>query len=421
MSTSKYLIIGSSHAGLSALDAIRLLDTEGSVTMVTRDRCLPYSPTILPYVVSGQADPEKVFLRDADAMDRQDVTFIKGDVLTAVDTETHCVALSSGKSLKYDKLLLATGATPVLPPVAGLDDVPHHVLRTLDDALKLRSTLADKRSALVIGAGLIGMHAAENLAKAGLDVTIVEALPQVLPDYFDEDAAGMIQKVFSDEGIKVHTGSSVKQVSGSNGDRVVTLDSGEEISVDLLLISTGVRPVFDYLTEAGIEVDLGILVDDRMRTSAEDVWAAGDVAQAAGFFDSGKRLNGTLPDAVEQGRIAGMDMSGDPALKPYKGGISMNTYKFFGHKAFSIGLIKKGSASSDGLEVDRVSLPASQRYQKLVFQGDRLVGAVSINTDLDPGVMFEIVRRKVDLEDVKAQFADHPQETGRILMTKIWR
>ena len=158
-----------------------------------------------------------------------------------------------------------------------------------------------------------------------------------------------------------------------------------------------------------------------MRTSAEKVWAAGDVAQAPGFFGSEKRLNGTLPDASEQGRIAGMDMVGDSALKPYKGGIGMNTYKFFGHRAFSIGLLKTGDGSSNGLEVDQVASPASQRYQKLLFQNGRLVGAQSINTDLDPGVMSEVIRRKIDLKDMKAQFVDHPQETGRILMTKLWR
>jgi phenylglyoxylate dehydrogenase epsilon subunit len=116
-----------------------------------------------------------------------------------------------------------------------------------------------------------------------------------------------------------------------------------------------------------------------------------------------------------------MDMVGDSALKPYKGGIGMNTYKFFGHRTFSIGLIKEGTTGSDGLEVDRVFSPASQRYQKLVFQDDRLVGALSINMDLDPGVMFEVIRRRIDLKDMKAQFVDHPLETGRILMTKVWR
>jgi phenylglyoxylate dehydrogenase epsilon subunit len=372
-------------------------------------------------VVSGDADPEKIFLRDEEAMGQLNVTFLKGEGVTTVDTKAGSVRLSSGESLSYEKLLLATGATPVIPPVTGLDDVPHHVLRTLDDATKLRNALENKHTALVIGAGLIGMHAAENLAKIGVEVTMVEALPHVLPEYFDEDGASLIQQAFSDRGIMMVMGCTVKQVAQSNGAQLVTLSSGETISSDLILVATGVRPSFEYLTDTDLEVDQGILVDDRMRTSVEGVWAAGDVAQAPGFFGSDKRLNGTLPDASEQGRIAGMDMVEDSALKPYKGGIGMNTYKFFRHRAFSIGLIKEGHAASDGLEVDRVASPASQRYQKLLFQDDRLVGALSINTNLDPGVMFEVIRRRIDLKDIKAQFVDHPQETGRTLMTRIWR
>ena len=421
MPAMKYLIIGSSHAGLAALDAIRLQDKDGSVTLVTRDDSLPYSPTILPYVVSGDADPEKIFLRDEKAMDRRNVTLLRGESVTTLDAKDHSVRLSSGDSLSYEKLLLATGAVPVLPHVSGLENVPHHVLRTLEDAMKLRKNLENKRRALVIGAGLIGMHAAENLAKIGVEVTIVEAMPHVLPDYFDEDGATLIQQAFRDKGIMMHMGCTVKHVSRSNGAQLVTLNSGGTISSDLILVATGVRPSMDYLSEADIETDQGILVDDRMRTSADGVWAAGDVAQAPGFFNEDKRLNGTLPDASEQGRIAGMDMVGDSALKPYKGGIGMNTCKFFGHRAFSIGLIKEENRTSDGWEVDRMTSPASQRYQKLLFQHDRLVGVLSINTDLDPGVMFEIIRRRIDLKDIKARFVDQPQETGRILMTKVWR
>ena len=198
MPSTKYLIIGSSHAGLSALDAIRLQDTEGSITLVTREESLPYSPTILPYVISGDAEPEKIFLRDEQALDRLNVSFLKGETVTAVDVKAGSVTLSSGDNLGYEKLLLATGSTPVIPPVTGLEDVPHHVLRTLDDAMKLRSALENKRTALVIGAGLIGMHAAENLAKIGVEVTVVEALPYVLPQYFDEDGASLIQQAFSE-------------------------------------------------------------------------------------------------------------------------------------------------------------------------------------------------------------------------------
>jgi len=417
MHHTKYLIIGSSHAGLSALDAIRLQDKEGSLILVTQESCLPYSPTILPYVLSGQAQPEKVFLRDQQSLDGLSVVFKPGAKVVAVDGSSRQVTLQSGEKIKYEKLLLATGAAPKLPPVQGLEAVPHHVLRTLEDALGLRSKIQKGGTALVMGAGLIGLHAAENLAKGGMKVVVVEALSQVLPGYFDEEASQIICKAFSDNGIKIRLNEKVSRVKGGDGETALSLVSGESISAGLIVVATGVQPRVEVLAGSGVEVDQGILVDERMRTNVSGIWAAGDVAQARGFFESSKILNATLPNAVEQGRIAGMDMVDDPALKVYQGAVSLNTYKFFGHRAFSVGMIR----AEEGCEVEKVVVPESFKYQKLVFKGDHLVGASGINSDLDPGVMFQLIRRKTYLGDVKARFCASPVDISRVMMTSMWR
>jgi phenylglyoxylate dehydrogenase epsilon subunit len=264
------------------------------------------------------------------------------------------------------------------------------------------------------------MHAAENLSRAGLQVTLVEALGQVLPGYFDAEAAGLIEKTFAGQGVKVLTGTEAGRVSQSNGRCTLELESGQGVTGDILLVATGVRPNIDFLEGTGIEVDQGVLVDGRMRSTAPDVWAAGDVAQAPGFFERSTGLNPTLPNAVAQGRIAGMDMAQDPALKPFEGRIPMNTYGFFGHRAFAVGLSMQ-DGDADGVEVSRVSLPENTQYQKLVFQDDRLIGASGINCELDPGVLLQLIRRRVDLQDVRQAFADDPLGAGRVLMTKIWR
>jgi phenylglyoxylate dehydrogenase epsilon subunit len=419
MSETRYLIVGASHAGLSAMDAIRTQDREGSLTLVSQEKCFPYSPTILPYIVSGKADPERIFLRDAAEFDRLTARFIHSKKAMAVDAAGHVVTLDSGESIGYEKLLLATGADPKMPPLPGLDKMQVYVLRTLEDALKLREAAKGIRTALVLGAGLIGMHVAENLSRSGIQVTIVEALPQVLPGYFDEEAASLIQSVFAQQGIKILTGSKVLSLSRVNGNAAIFLDQGK-ISTELVFVSTGVQPRIRFLSGSGVKVDEGILVDERMRTSASDIWAAGDVVQAGDFFDSVNRVNATLPSAVEQGRIAGMDMVGDPALKDYGGGIGMNTYKFFGHRAFAAG-VSGISRSTAGFEVDQVFLPSSCKYQKLVFSNDRLVGAAGINSDLDPGIILELIKRKISLKEVKAKFAAAPLEMSRVLMSTLWR
>lgn len=421
MSQTKYLIIGSSHAGLSALDAIRTLDESGTVTLVSRENAVPYSPTILPYVVSGDVPPEKLALRDADYFEKMNAAFRKNDAVVKVDTAKKTVKLASGEDIQYEKLLIATGANAAIPPFPGIDTVKYQVLRTLEDAQHIRTDMEKAKSAIVLGAGLIAMHSAENLAHAGLQVTLVVRRKVSLFAYFDGAAARMIEGVFAANGVRIALGYGIEKIApGKEGGVVVTLQSGEELHADLLHLATGVKPRVDFLEGAGIEIDQGILVDSLMRTNVTDVWAAGDVAQAPGFFDPGKTINATLPNASVQGRIAGMDMTGDTGVKPYLGSSGLNTFNFFGHHGFSVGL-GTVTESTDEIEVNTTFLPSGMRYQKLVFRDNKLVGVSAINAKLDPGVLRELIQREIDLSNIKEKFTNAPLETGRLLMTKLWR
>jgi len=421
MSQTKYLIIGSSHAGLSALDAIRAQDSDGSITMVSRESTLPYSPTVLPYVVAGDVKTEAINLRDEDYFRKENVTFNNKATVTGVDFGKKTVTLESGEKVQYEKLLIATGADAAIPPFPGIEEVKYNVVRTLEDARNIRKEMKSCKSAIVLGAGLIAMHSAENLAHAGLEVTVVVRRKVSLFAYFDGAAAKMIEKVFAQNGVRIALGYGVEKISaGKESGITVTLQSGEDLNADLLHLATGVKPRTGFLQGSGIELDQGILVDEFMRTSEKDVWAAGDVAQAPGFFDQGKTINATLPNASVQGQVAGMDMADDPALKPYLGSSGLNTFNFFGHHGFSVGLGTVTEASGD-IEVNTVVLPSGMKYQKLVFQKNKLVGVSAINSGLDPGVLRELIQREIDLSDVKEQFTTAPVETGRLLMTKLWR
>ena len=422
MAHAEYLIAGSSHAALEALAAIRVMDPRAGAALVTRDRHLPYSPTILPYVVSGQSHPDSIALRDEAYFADHDVAFVRGAAVASVDARRNTVELTTGDEWHYDKLLLATGATPAVPPVPGLDEVPYYVLRTLDDALGLRRAIADARTAVVLGAGLVGTHAAENLAHAGLEVALVEKEPQMLPGYFAEPASDLIAGAFAGRGVRLCLGRTVVEAARGNGSGavVVRLDDGTEIVADLLLVATGVRPVVDYLAGSGIEVEDGILVDDAMRTNIDNVWAAGDVAQARDFYGTGKVVTGILPDAVEQGRIAGMAMVDDPARRPYPGGVPLNTYTFFGRQAISVGIGAAGAPAADW-EVVEAFEPDAGRHQKIVLRDDRLIGISAVGRALDPGIMWQLILRRTDLGSVKEAFVARPLETGRALMSKIWR
>jgi phenylglyoxylate dehydrogenase epsilon subunit len=417
MQQTHYLIVGASHAALAAVHAIRMHDGAGSVTVVSKDDALPYSPTVLPYVVSGRSSPERVSLRDDAYFSLHKVNYLKGAAVTSIATADKCVSLASGEQITYQKLLLATGAAPVLPPIPGLDSVEFHVLRTLDDAVRLRNALTGARQAIVLGAGLVGMHAAENLAKAGAQVTVVEMQPTVLAGYFDQEAAEIIEDAFAAKGVRLMMGNKVIKLAPAEqgkGARV-TLADGTELDADLLLVSTGVAPVMDYLNGSGADVERGIMVDDTMHTSLENIWAAGDVAQARGFYDGAKIINGILPDAVEQGKIAGMAMAGDPALKKYPGGVPLNTYSFFGQQAVSVGSQTEGELAVREVDV------AQKRYLKIMMKDGRLTGIFGINVAFDPGVMWELILRRIDLAPVLDQFLAEPQRMARVLMSRTWR
>lgn len=419
MQATDYLIVGSSHAALEAIAAIRMHDRAGSITLVTRDRHLPYSPTILPYIVSGQAQANRVLLRDDAWFEAQNVNFVREDALIALDPEASTALFDSGCTWRYGKLLLATGARPLVPDIEGLKTVPFHVLRTLDDAIGLRAAIPSGRHAVVLGAGLIGMHAAENLVEAGLDVTIIERGPRVLPAYFGDRASALIADAFANRGLRMRFGqSAVAAARRDDGKVVLTLEHGETVDADILVVAVGVRPETRYLAGTGIDTgeSLGILVDARMRTSVEHIWAAGDVVEAP-LVAGGVGVNGILPSAVEQGRIAGMDMAGD-MVRRYDGGVPLNTYTFFGHQAVSVG---DATADGDGLEVHEHGDAEGGRYRRFVLEDGRLVGAAGIDEPLDGGILWHLIQRRVDLSPVKAAFLANPRDTARTLMSRIWR
>lgn len=416
MLQTHYLIAGASHAALAALHAIRLYDAERAATVVSRDDSLPYSPTVLPYVVSGRSQPERVFLRSEAYFEEQKIKYLRGAGVSSIAPERNVARLESGEEVAYAKLLVATGARPAIPPVEGLGDVRYHVLRSLDDALKLRRALPGARRAVVLGGGLIGMHAAENLAKAGVEVTVVEMRPQVLPGYFDAEASALIERAFARKGVRIYTGSMAVRAAPAASGCTLTVSGRGALAADLLLVAAGVVPATGFLDGTGIETDRGVLVDECMRTNCENIWAAGDVAQAKGFYGSEKVLNGILPEAVEQGRIAGMAMAGDPALKGYPGGVPINTYTFFGRQALSVGA---DMAPGNGVEV--VKRDGDDRYLKIVLRDGRLQGIFGIDVPFDPGIMWQLILRRTDVSAVKGRFVENPRETARVLMSRTWR
>ena len=344
------------------------------------------------------------------------IDYVLDAAVVALDPAQQSLRLAAGDTWRYDRLLIATGAAPALPPVPGLREVPYHVLRSMQDAIELREAMQRAKSAIVLGAGLIGMHAAENMAEARIEVCVVEMQSHALSGYFEPRASTIIERTFTRNGIRMLMGRTLERVERDGARCRATLSDGATIAADLLLVCTGVKPNIDFLSRSGIETDAGILVDDRMRTSAPNIWAAGDVTQARGFWGD-KVINGILPNAVEQGRIAGLDMADDADVQPFPGAVPLNTYSFFGQQAISVGRAQNG----DGVDIKETGDDAKGVYRRIALKGGKLVGIATINDFIDAGIMWQLILRGTDLSEVKDKFVVNPMLTGRQLMSQLWR
>ena len=406
----KHLIIGCGSAALSALEKIRSIAPGDQVKLTTMEDCPPYSPTALPYLLSGRVAEEALWMRPEGYFETLGATLARGKEVVRVSPASKEVVYQDGERENYDTLLIATGSEPVRPPIVGLDEAGFLGFRTIADYRALAGRLDSRKRVAVLGGGLIGMEVAIALLEKGHQVRVVEKEPRLLPLYFDPEAEALIREVFIRQGAQLHTGMEATEVRRRNGTVDVALSGGTSLEVDLLVTAVGVRPKTSFLASSGIAVNRGIVVDEQMRADAPDVYAAGDVAEGPGFFDE-KGLNPILPSAVAQGRAAGAAMAGQP--ETYEGWIPMNVFNFFGYVAFSVGL---SMPQGESFQVATASDDRAKSYRKLVFRDRRLVGAMFLNVAADPGVFSYLVRKRLDVGAYQDALLEKPREVARYLM-----
>lgn len=411
MAKRKHLIIGSGTAGLSAAEEIRRINTEDEVEVVSAEDYPPYSPTVLPYFLAGRIEETQLPMRKDTYFDNIKAAFLRGKKVVQVLPKNKEIVYHNGERETYDTLLIACGADSTQPPIKGLMESGYLGFHTIEDCKTLLKALEGKKEAAVLGAGLVGMEVAIGLSEKGYRVTVIEKEPRVLPLYFDAEAESLIRTVFQNQGMPILTGKQVSQISRKKGRIEVSFSEGNAVSADILVTCVGVRPRVDFLTGSGISVNRGILVDRKMMTNIEDIYAAGDVAEAPDFFAGQYGMNQIIESAMDEGRVAGANMAG--VATEYEGWISSNIFNFLGNTAFSAGLsLPTGNKYQILSKKNRRKL----QFKKLVFDGDRLVGATFVNVDLDPGVVLYLMRKKVSLKGYQEALLEQPREISRSLM-----
>lgn len=360
---SRFIVIGGGIAGVSAAEAIRELQPEADITLISEEPNLPYFRMSLTRYLAGEVERDKLPLHDQQWYQQHHITIRINTHVDAIDPETKHIRLASGEDLAYDKLILASGAHPNVPPFTGRELKGVQTLRTLEDADLILEVARRKAKVVCIGGGLLGLEVAGAVARQGADVTVLEGLDWLLPRQLDAQASAILKQKIEDLGIKVIVPALTKALLGEGRVEVVELADGQTLPVDLVLISTGVSANLELAKSAGLTVNRGVVVDERMRTSNPDIFAAGDLIEFQG------RGYGLWMPAKTQGTIAGQNAAGKDAT--FLGDPPSTKLKVLGVDVFSIGQFSP-SAEGDLL----VAESQDGSYRSFLFRDGKIIGSI---------------------------------------------
>jgi NAD(P)H-nitrite reductase large subunit len=399
----KYVIVGASAAGIGAVEAIREVDPVGTIAVISDEPCPQYSRPMISDLVSGKADFGKMMCREHEFWENNNIQALTGRTATALNLSDKYVTLDKGDHVNFEKLLIATGGKPFVPKIEGSDKEGVFTFTTLSDAESMLSKLEKAESAVVIGAGLIGVSVTEALVKRGLKVTMVELQNKILSLILDPTASEMVENVIRNAGVTIATGQTVKQIVGKpENDKVVggaVLTSGEQVSCDLVIIAIGVIPRTELVVGTDVKTNRGILVDRSMRTTVQDVYASGDVAEAYDFVFGDNRLLPLWPLAQLEGKVAGYNMAGKKS--DYPGGTAMSALKYFGIPIISIGIANpKNPEEYESLVKHE---PERNVYRKIVLKDNVIVGVTLVTAIENAGVLFHLMKNGVNVKKFKQE------------------
>lgn len=380
----KYVVIGNSAAAIGCIEGIRTQDGEGSVTVVASEPYHTYSRPLISYLLCGKTDEQRMKYRPDDFYEKNNCVFLPGETVGRVDPKTKTVYTDSGKAIAYDKLMVAAGSRPFVPPVEGLEGVAHrYTFMTLDDAKRLFAALDENSRVLIVGAGLIGLKCAEGISGKAGNITVVDLAPRILPSILDEEGAETVKRHIEKQGIEFLLNDSVVKFTG----QTALLQSGKSVAFDVLVMAVGVRPNTELFPGKKAR---GICTNARGETSVADIYAAGDCAESHDITTGEDRVIALLPNAYMQGYAAGVNMAGGCAV--YDKAMPMNAIGFFG-----LHMITAGSCEGEAYVERR---PEKQSYKKLFSRDGVLKGYILIGSVERAGIYTALIREQTPLDTV---------------------
>jgi NAD(P)H-nitrite reductase large subunit len=400
----RHVIIGSGPAGVVAAETLRKTDPAAEITLLCGEGEPPYSRMAIPYLLKGDIDEAGTYIRkDAGHYARQRISLVQARA-QSVDTAARAVDVGNGRSLPYDRLLIATGSRPSRERIRGIDLPGVQACWTLQDARAIVAKARPGTRIVQMGAGFVGCIIMEGLLSRGVDLTILVRSGYMVRRMMNPTASGLIRRWCEAKGVKILVRT---QPAGlvSNGDGLnVDLGDGRALPADVYLSVVGVDPNLGFLAGSCIEIDQGIVVDANLQSSIPGVYAAGDVAESTNSLTGKRELNAIQPNAVEQGRIAALNMAGRPAR--FKGSLVFNVLTTLGLVSSSFGEWQgvPGGESTEALDESRY------RYLNLQFEGDRLVGANCVGLSEHVGALRGLIEGRLRLGAWKRRLMDDPAQ-----------
>lgn len=386
----RVLVVGNGLAGTIASKTLRELDPEADIVVFAEEKYLYYPRPNLIEFLAGNIPIENLFAFSEGWFKEHKIIIRLGEPVKYLHPTSNQIELDNGKRESYDFLLLANGASSWMPPIEGTDKDGVFCLRTLDDALGILEWVEEHPDVVIVGGGLLGLEIARAIRSRGASVNVVEFFPRLLPRQLDTQGASMLQSNIESMGIKVRLGVTTEKILGQNRVEGLRFKSGEELKAQTAIVAAGVRPNIRLAADAGLETDKGIIVDDTLRTSQADIYAAGDNVQHR------DKIYGIIPAAFNQARDVAYNIA--EKERQYTGTVPSNTLKVVGVDLTSIGLAipEEGKA-----EEFRKALEKEGIYKKIVVQHGKLVGAIWMGTKQHINEINRLILQQIDVKEWK--------------------
>lgn len=382
-----YVIIGNGTAAVGCIEGIRTVDKESPITVVSGENRHVYCRPLISYYLEGMTDIEKMKYRKDSFYSDNNCEVLYGKHAVSVDKDKKTVQLDDGEVLNYDELCVAAGSRSFVPPFEGLDTVEKKFnFMTLDDALALESAVEPDSKVLIVGAGLIGLKCAEGIQERVGSITVCDLADRVLSSILDSECSELMSRNLEEHGISLMLGDTAVRFDKNTA----YMKSGSEVDFDVLVLAVGVRANISLVRDAGGEVNRGIIINNRMQTTIDNIYAAGDCTEGKDSSDGQNRVIAILPNAYMQGKCAGVNMAGGD--ETFDNAIPMNSIGFFGMNAMTAG------QRPDDAEVYEEK--ADNRIKKLYTKDGYLTGFMMINCAERTGIYTSLIRNKTPLDSV---------------------